>query len=118
MATRRTFKREWWIGLASFLAWALVFGLIYAQSPLYTNNQNTYFLHGLAKAGVGYLKNDWLATRPESMPVFTWLVYITYMIFHSKVPFYIYYPLLMGVYLFSMYGIMDMLFDLRRSKAP
>ena len=53
MATRRTFKHEWWIGLASFLAWAFVFGLIYAQSPLYTNNQNTYFLHGLAKAGVG-----------------------------------------------------------------
>ena len=117
MATRRTFKREWLIGLASFLGWALVFGLIYAQSPLYTNNQNTYFLHGLAKAGVGYLKNDWLATRLEAMPVFTWLVYFTYMIFHSKVPFYTYYALLMGVYLFSMYGIMDMFFDLRRSKA-
>ena len=117
MATRSTFKREWLIGLVSFLGWALVFGLIYAQSPLYTNNQNTYFLHGLAKAGVGYLKNDWLATRLEAMPVFTWLVYLTYMIFHSKVPFYVYYALLMGVYLFSMYGIMDMFFDLRRSKA-
>jgi hypothetical protein len=116
MATHRTFKREWLIGLASFLGWALIFGLIYAQSPLYTNNQNTYFLHGLAKAGVGYLKNDWLATRPETMPVFTWLVYLTFMIFHSKVPYYIYYALLMGVYLFSMYGIMDKFFDLCRSK--
>ncbi len=78
MATRRIFKREWFIGLVSFLAWSLVFGVIYAQSPLYTSNQNAYFLHGLADAGFGYLKNDWLATRQESMPVFTWLVYLTY----------------------------------------
>jgi hypothetical protein len=116
MATRRLFKREWFIGLVSFLAWSLVFGVIYAQSPLYTSNQNAYFLHGLANAGVGYLNHDWLATRQESMPVFTWLVYLTYMVFHSKVPFYFYYALLMGVYLFSMVGIMDLFFDLRKSK--
>ena len=116
MATRRIFKREWFLGLVSFLAWSLVFGVIYAQSPLFTSNQNAYFLHGLADAGFGYLKHDWLATRQESMPVFTWLVYITYMAFHSKVPFYLYYALLMGVYLFSMVGIMDLFFDLRRSK--
>jgi hypothetical protein len=116
MATRRIIKREWFFGLVSFLAWSLVFGVIYAQSPLFTSNQNAYFLHGLADAGVGYLKNDWLATRQESMPVFTWLVYITYTVFHSKVPFYLYYGLLMGVYLFSMFGIMDLFFDLRRTK--
>ncbi len=112
----RILKSEWFIGVVSFLAWALIFGVIYAQSPLYTSNQNAYFLHGLADAGFGYLKNDWLATRQESMPVFTWLIYLTYMVFHSKVPYYLYYALLMGVYLFSMYGIMDIFFDLRRSK--
>ena len=116
MATRRIFKRVWFIGLVSFLAWSLVFGVIYAQSPLFTSNQNAYFLHGLADAGVGYLNHDWLATRQESMPVFTWLVYLTTMVFHSKVPFYLYYALLMGVYLFSMVGIMNLFFDLRRSK--
>jgi hypothetical protein len=116
MVMRRSFKREWFIGLVSFLAWSLVFGVIYAQSPLFTSNQNAYFLHGLAEAGFGYLRHDWLATRQESMPVFTWLVYLTTMIFHSKVPYYFYYALLMGVYLFSMYGIMDIYFDLHRSK--
>ena len=116
MGKRRLFKREWLIGLAGFLVGALVFGVIYAQSPLFTSNQNAYFLHGLADAGFGYLSHDWLATRQESMPVFTWLVYLTYMAFHSKVPFYLFYILLMGVYLFSMFGIMDMLFDLRRSR--
>ncbi len=117
MAFRRIIKRKWFIGLVSFLGWSLVFGIIYSQSPLYSNNQNTYFLHGLAKAGFGYLSKDWLATRMEAMPVFTWLVYATYLVFHSKVPFYFYYALLMGVYLFSMFGIMDLFFDLRRSKA-
>src|SRR5512140_621549 len=116
MVIRRLFKREWLIGLVSFMAWSLVFGLIYAQSPLYTSNQNAYFLHGLAEAGFGNLSHDWLASRQESMPVFSWLVYITYTIFHSKAPFYLYYVLLMGVYLFSMYGIMDLFFDLRKSK--
>jgi hypothetical protein len=116
MIKRSIFKREWFIGLVVFLAGSLLFGVIYAQSPLFTSNQNAYFLHGLADAGFGYLNHDWLATRQESMPVFTWLITLTYMAFHSKVPFYLYYILLMGVYLFSMVGIMDLLFDLRRSK--
>lgn len=116
MATRHFFRSKWFIGLVSFLACSLVFGVIYAQSPLYTSNQNDYFLHGLADAGFGNLSHDWLATRQESMPVFTWLVYLTYTVFHSKVPFYLYYAFLMGVYLFSMVGIMDLLFDLRKSK--
>ena len=117
MAIRRILMRNWFVGLVSFLAWALVFGVVYAQSPLFTSNQNAYFLHGLADAGFGYLSHDWLATRQESMPVFTGLIYLTYMVFHSKVPYYLFYALLMGVYLFSMYGIMDIFFDLRRSKA-
>ncbi len=116
MAFKSILKRGWLIGLAGFLGWSLIFGIIYAQSPLYTNNQNAYFLHGLADAGYGYLSRDWLAGLPESMPVFTGLVYVTYALFHSKIPFYLYYALILGVYLASMYGIMDLLFDLRRSK--
>ncbi len=116
MSIRRFLKHPVFLGALSFVCWSLLFGVIYAQSPLYTNNQNAYFLHGLAKAGFGYLSHDWLATRQESMPVFSGLVYLTYILFHSKVPFYLYYALLMGVYLFSMFGIMDHFFDLRRSK--
>jgi hypothetical protein len=51
------------------------------------------------------------------MPVFSGLVFLTYKIFHTQILSYLYYALLMGVYLFSMFGIMDMLFDLRKSKA-
>ena len=116
MVIRRIIGRPWLVKLASFLGWSLVFGIIYAQSPLYSSNQTTYFLHGLAKAGLGYLNRDWVANVPEAMPVFSWLVYLTYVVIPSKVPFYIYYALVMGVYILSMYGIMDLFFDLRRSK--
>lgn len=115
MAIGQILTRKRLAGLASFLGWSLIFGMIYAQSPLYTSNQNVYFLHGLARAGYGYLNRDWTANTQEAMPVFSWLVTLTYLVFHSGIPYYVYYALLMGVYLVSMYGIMDLLFDLRRS---
>jgi hypothetical protein len=116
MTFRRFFKREWFIGAVSFLAWSLVFAILYAQSPLYTSNQNQYFLHGMARAGFGLLGQDWLVSTADPTPVFSGLVYLTYALTHSTILFYVYYGLLMGVYLFSVFGLMDLLFDLRRSK--
>ena len=43
----------------------LVFALSYQQWPLYSSNQNTYFLHGLADGGVGFLELDWLAQTAD-----------------------------------------------------
>ena len=88
-----------------FLAWAFIFALAYSQSVLYTSNQNQYFLHGLAKAGFGYLREDWLANTQDPTPLFSLLVYMTYHLLRSEVVFYLYYPLLMGVYLYSIVGI-------------
>ena len=103
--------------ILNFLAWSGIFAVIYSQSPLYSANQNTYFLHGLAQAGLGHLKNDWLANTLDSLPVFTALVYWTYSIFRSGFPFYIYYALQMGVYFFSLFGIADELFGIRKSRS-
>jgi hypothetical protein len=100
----------------SIIAWGLIFTLIYAQAPLFTSNQNQYFLHGLAKAGYGYLGNDWLANTLDPTPVFSWLVEYTYRIFRADVVFYFYYGVLLGIYLFSVFGIADKLFHLRESK--
>lgn len=110
-------KPAWLSTLVAFLAWAAVFGIVYAQSPLYTSNQNTYFLRGLAQAGVGYLNRDWLANTRELMPLFSKLVYLTQLVFHSQNASYIYFALLLGVYLVAMFYSMDLLFNLRRSKA-
>ncbi len=101
-------------GLA-FLAWSLVFAVLYAQSPLYTSNQHQYFLHGLARAGYGYLDQDWLANTLDPTPVFSWLVWLVYSLFRSGWPFYLCYAFLMGVYLVSAYRLADNLFALQCS---
>ena len=100
-----------------FLGWSAIFAILYAQSPLYLSNQNTYFLHGLAQAGLGNLESDWLANTADPTPVFSGLVYLTYLLTKSGAPFYVYYALLMGVYLYSMTGIFDLFFGFGHSKA-
>jgi hypothetical protein len=102
-------------GPAAFLAWSAVFALVYTQLPLFTSNQYTYFLHGLTQAGYGYLSNDWLAGTADPTPIFSALVNITYRIFHSEAPAYVYYGLLLGVYFYSLYGIADYLFQVGRT---
>src|SRR3972149_4711653 len=93
-----------------YLAWSLAFALSYAQSPLYTSNQNQYFLHGLARAGVGFLRDDWLAKTTDPTPLFSLMVEAL-----TAWPwiFYLVYAGLMGVYLFSLFGIVSSVFDLR-----
>jgi hypothetical protein len=116
MNNGRSVTRGWPAKVAGFLAWSLVFAIIYGQSPLYTSNQNSKFLHGLARAGFGYLNNDWLANTIDPLPVFSGLVYITARVFPSGAPFYLYYGLIMGIYFFATVGIMDILFDIRKQR--
>ncbi len=90
---------------AALLIWGILFTLAYSQSPLFTSNQNQYFLHGLAQAGVGQLSADWLANTLDPTPVFS--VFVTWI--YSALPytpiFYLIYGLLLVVYLFSIQGI-------------
>lgn len=94
------------------LAWSLAFALSYAQSPLYTSNQNQYFLHGLARAGFGFLRDDWLVHTAEPTPLFSWMVQGVATVLPTWT-FYILYAALMGVYLFSLLAIASSVFDLR-----
>jgi hypothetical protein len=103
------------IGMAAAL-WTALFAIAYSQSPLYTSNQNQYFLHGLAHAGYGTLSQDWLANTRDPTPVFSALVALTYLVFHSLTITYLYYALLMGVYLFSLYGIAEIVFQVGRTR--
>src|SRR3989304_4237593 len=90
------------------LAWGALFGLAYAQAPLYTSNQNQYFLHGLAQAGRGYLRQDWLANPADPTPLFPGLVRLTAGLLDERL-FYLYFLLLAAVYLHSLWGIADRL---------
>jgi hypothetical protein len=94
--------------MLSFLFWAIIFGVLYTQPLLYYSNQNQYFLHGLARGGLGYLDEDWLASTADPTPVFSWLVAWTYGHLHESL-FYVYYLLILGVYFHSLVGIFTIL---------
>ena len=57
---------RWWV-----LVGGLLFAAAHTQSPLYYSNQNQYMLHGLADAGVGHLRHDWLAATRDPTPLFS-----------------------------------------------
>lgn len=82
----------------------LLFGLAYSQSPLYTSNQNQYFLHGFARSGLGFLKHDWLANTVDPTPAFTALVQFTVTNLDEAL-FYLYALALLGMYFYSLYRI-------------
>ena len=46
--------------------------------PLFSDNQNTKFLYGLAKAGYGRLQEDWLIGQGSNLPIFDALVFVTH----------------------------------------
>ena len=83
----------------------ICFALAYSQAPLYTSNQNQYFLHGAAAAGVGTLENDWLANTVDPTPVFSALVQFTFLLGLPAL-FHLYYLILLGVYLYSIWGLL------------
>ncbi|MGH2405699.1 MAG: DUF6798 domain-containing protein [bacterium] len=95
---------------------ALVFGIAYAQYPLYYLTQNQYFFHGLAHAGYGLLRGDWLARTADPWPLFSLLVEWTYRLVDPRA-FYVYFLLLLGVYAYSMLGILSVQFGVDRSRA-
>ncbi|MGI9508276.1 MAG: DUF6798 domain-containing protein [Geminicoccaceae bacterium] len=68
-----------WSSKITGLAWMLLVGawffVVFPTEPLYFENQNTKFLHGMALAGIGHLDRDWTANSIDVMPVFTGIVY-------------------------------------------
>jgi hypothetical protein len=109
-------KRSFFLASITLIVSAIIFTGVYAQSPLYTSNQNQYFLHGLAKKGAGNLSQDWLANTLDPTPIFSLLVEYTEGLFRSELPFYVYYACLLGIYLYSVFGIIDSVFHLRGSR--
>lgn len=93
----------------AFILACLLMALVYTQLPLYASNQNQYFLHGMAQAGLGSLDEDWLSNTKEPTPLFTLLIKWTLLILGSPNGFYVIYALLMGLYFWSLMGILDQL---------
>lgn len=94
-----------------------IFAISYAQSPLFTSNQNQYFLHGFAQAGLGNLNQDWLANTLDPTPVFSLLIEVTERYLGIPPIYYLYYAILMGIYLLSLLGITDNLYEIFKSRS-
>lgn len=104
-------KAGLWVSLSRAVRpWQLVlllslsFALAYSQSPLFSPNQNTYLLHGLARSGYGALGRDWLAGTADPVPLFSALVALTHRLLDARIlP--VYGAALMGIYLWGLLGI-------------
>jgi hypothetical protein len=92
-------RRTFWL-----LIGAILFALAHTQSPLYWSNQNQYFLHGLAQAGVGFLDQDWLANTADPTPVFSAFVHVVYRFAHESI-YHVAYALILGVYFISLMSL-------------
>jgi hypothetical protein len=92
------------VTLAFWLGVGLLFALAYSQDPLFSSNQNQYFLHGLAGAGLGHLNHDWLANTRDPTPVFSFLVQATYA-WPGPWAYYLEYGLLLCLYIWGLYSL-------------
>lgn len=84
----------------------MFFAAAYTQSPLYYSNQNQYFLHGMANAGVGHLAHDWLANTRDPTPAFSLFVKLAYR-WNFPAAIFICYALVMVVYIYSLVTIVE-----------
>ncbi|MEN8241177.1 MAG: DUF6798 domain-containing protein [Chloroflexota bacterium] len=109
------FKKHW----HEFLFWVLItlafivsFGGFFVQ---FHSNQNDHLIRGLAAGSIDSLADDWYVNTKNPMPVFGLLVQATAKFLHPSF-FYFYQAAILGIYLFSLIGISDHFFHIRRSK--
>ncbi len=57
-----------------------------------------------------------MANTADLLPVFNSLVAVTLRVFHNENLFFVYYAFLMGIYFFSLFGIVERVFPLRSSR--
>lgn len=98
----------WLRPVGPFLFCSLIFGVAYTQAPLYYSNQNQYFLHGLARAGIGILNEDWLANTLDPAPIFSAVVAFTHTFLHDWL-FHAYHLAYLGLYALVLWQLFAIL---------
>ena len=81
LGSRRRSAVQW--ALLSVASGFLLFLAIHPRL-LFFGDQNTYLLHGLARAGYGSLASDWLASTKSPLPLFDVLVELTWLAFGNN----------------------------------
>lgn len=86
------------------LAALVAFAAAYGQAPIFYSNQNQYYLHGFARAGVGDLAHDWLANTADPTPIFSGFVALVATIARPWV-FHLFHGALLMAYAAGMLGV-------------
>lgn len=73
----------------------------YGPHPYSDGNCNTYLAHGLARAGLGALGDDWFVGTTDPFPIFSAIVWATWRI-GGPALFYAWYAALLGIYLIAL----------------
>lgn len=107
-----TSNDPWWL---RFLLVTVVFGVAYSQFSLFFLAQNEYFFYGLARAGYGFIKDDWLAQSADSWPLFSMLIQATYQYLDLRLV-YVYYVVVLGIYAYALLGIASTLFGIDKTR--
>ena len=93
-----------WSGIGLMLVSGAWFFLVFPTEPLYFENQNTKFLHGMASAGIGHLDRDWTANTIDVMPVFTGIVYAL----HVATPAFVCYLVQIALFAVFLYALVHL----------
>lgn len=93
---------------ATLALWTVAIGTgvfaVFPTLPIFSDNQNTKFLSGLAKAGYGRLRDDWLVQQGSQFPLFDHFVALNQTLL-GPVSFYLWQWLLVLVYTAAMLGL-------------
>ena len=82
----------------------LIFGLAYAQKAIFTENQNTKFISGLAMAHYGDIASDWMAHITDPFPLFSFILKWTYQVIGLHLGVHLSFLTLAGFYaMFSLW---------------
>ena len=100
---KRRARAPTWGSLALMLLAGAWFFLVFPTEPLYFENQNTKFLHGMALAGIGHLDQDWTAGTIDVIPVFTGIVYAL----HALTPPFVCYLVQIALFAVFLYAVVE-----------
>jgi hypothetical protein len=110
--------KKWTIKLIVLSAICLFFSASFTYKPLYTSNQNCYFLPGYYNAGQG-LANDWIAknraTTMSAAPIFHKITYLTYRYLHPNF-FYLFATFFYAIYILCLIEIPFKFLNINKSK--
>jgi hypothetical protein len=115
MDTELRFKSraaEFFFWVLLTLAFVISFGGYFAQ---YHSNQNDHLLRGLAAGPVDSLASDWYVNTKNPEPVFSIIVQVSSQLFSPSI-FFLLQTAVLGIFLFSLIGISDHFFHLKRSQ--